>query len=337
MNKYIALMVCCIITLFGCEQEVNPEIAPELSLEIQTESSIGSIADCYNEMRIKVGDQFQGTSCQVCGSYSANPGDTITLYGVAFFYDGQITSLEDTNYDATWSMIEGDGTLLQTEDPRVVQLVIPEVFNELIIRLHNETGNGLVVAENFSVRNALQAIEITDPGQAGIVMYDKGQYVDNWRFMEVTSGVIGRGSVDNRYETQWGCLTQEIGVSATNIGAGKSNSARIIAFMNDIPDYESDPNAWCSSLNDGTVTAWVTDVYPNNGFTDWHLPSLEEAQMVAQNLGWLSEDPEEKETLLIWTSSEISAELAYAVDLYSGEAVALSKHLNLRAMGVRYF
>ncbi len=330
-------MICSIITLFGCEQQVNPEIEPVLSLEIQMESNISSISDCYNEMRNKVGDQFQGTSCQVCGSYAANPGDTITLYGVAFFYDGQITSLEDTNYEVEWSMIEGDGTLITTDDPRIVQLIVPEVFNEIIIRLHNETGNGLVVAENFSIRNALQPIEITDPGQAGIVMYDKGQYIDNWRYLEVSPGVIGRGSGDKRYETQWGCLTQQVGTSGTEIGTGKSNSMQIIAFMNDIPDYQSDPNARCSPLNDGTVTAWVTDEYPNNGFTDWHLPSLEEAQMVAQNLGWLSENPEEQETFLIWTSSEIDAELAYAVDLYSGDAVAMSKHLNLRAMGVRYF
>lgn len=333
--KYLIILTAFI--LLGCNQQVDQEIELVLLPEIQTESNISSLADCYNEMRYNTGEQFQGTSCQICGNYSSNPGDTILLYGVAFFYDALINSIENTNYRIEWSIVEGAGTLIPTDDPRSVQLVIPEFFSEIIIRLHNESENGLVVAENFGIRNTMQAIEITDPGQAGLVMFDKGHYTDSWRYLEVTPGVVGRSSTDGKYETQWGCLNQEIGTAAVAVGDGKLNAVKIVEFMNDIPDYQSDPNARCGPGNDGSVASWVIDEYSNNGFTDWHLPSLEEAKMVAQNLGWFSEDLSENETYLIWTSSEIDAELAYAVDLYSGEALALPKHLNLRAMGVRYF
>lgn len=337
MHRITPYFMPLLLLLFACEQEIDGAMETDILFEIQKESTIQSALDCYNEMRTTTGENFTGTSCHICSSYSANPRDTLTIYGVAYFYDAQITAFDNLDYAISWSVMEGGATLMETSDPRVVQLIIPDQFDKIILRLHNESQTGLVVSENLIVRNASQSIQIGDPGEAGQVMYDKGQNIDDWRYLEATASFIGSVFAEERYKLEWGCLNQEIGVNGLAIGEGRSNAVAIVQFMDNFPDYQEDPNARCSPLSDGSVSALAVSTYANNGFLDWHLPSLEEAKVVVNNIGFLSEDPNEEEEFYIWTSSEVDAEHAYAIDLYSGEVSINAKNTNLPVIGVRYF
>ena len=337
MNPLRFYFILLALAIISCEQEISNEISLDPNFEIQTTSTITSSLDCYQEMQSRIGEGYQGTACSICSSYAANPGDTVTIYGVAYFYDAAITTHDDTDYQITWTVLNGAANLLYGDDPRTVQLIVPASFDELAIQLYNETENNLVVSEILTIRNAQQNIEIGDAGQAGQVMYDKGQYSDDWRYLEVT-GVIGSAVAEQRYQMEWGCVNLETLATGMELGDGRKNSATILTFMNDrLPQYEQDPGLRCSHTNDGSAGVISVDAFQNNGFGDWYLPSVTEAQVVAQSLGWLSEDPNEANEFFIWTSTEVDMGHAYAVDLYSGEAVVKAKNANLHAMGIRYF
>lgn len=332
MYKFSILTILTVIFLFSCEQELNETIEPGLVFEIQTESSVKNTRDCYNEMSTRIGENFTGTSCSICSSYSANPGESITAYGVAYFNDANITTFHNLGYDITWSVIEGNASFTTGDDPRVIQIQMPDSFDSVVIKLENLAINGLVVSEYLTIRNATKAIAIDDPGQAGRVIYDKGAYSENWRYMETNVFYIGSDNAENRYDLAWGVPDRITGATKTEIGEGKVNTSQIVNFILDNSDAQEIPYAEFKSLS-----AWVANEFPQNGFSDWHLPSLEEAKVLMLNHGTLSEDPYGSFPLQIWTSTEVDADNAFAVDLNTGEVSVEAKNKKLKTIGVRYF
>lgn len=328
MYKFNTLMICCILIFFGCEQQLNEPIEPALNFEIQTSSSISSVQDCYSEMLTQVGENFTGTSCSICSNYSANPGESVTAYGVAYFNDANIKTLDNLDYNIIWTVVEGDATFTTSDDPRKIQIELPESFDRVVLKLENLAPNGLAVSEFLIIRNARGAIEIGDPGQAGLVIYDKGQQSENWQFMETTQFFIGSNFSEDRFDLTWGLTNQETGIIGTAIGEGKSNTATLVNFLIENDDLNTDYK---------TLSTWAIHEHSKNGFSDWYLPSLEEAKILVENHGSLSEDPNGISTLPIWTSTEADADHAFAVDLYTGEVSVEAKNKKLKTIGIRYF
>ncbi|MFZ9943494.1 MAG: hypothetical protein ACO3O0_07795, partial [Bacteroidia bacterium] len=91
-------------------------------------------------------------------------------------------------------------------------------------------------------------------GEAGgIVFYDKGTVSNGWRFMERTNSYI-------QSPYGWGCNNVNIsGATDSTIGGGLNNSLAIAA-------------AGCSN----GVLADLCLAYNQNGFDDWHMPSIME-------------------------------------------------------------
>lgn len=104
-------------------------------------------------------------------------------------------------------------------------------------------------------------IEIGQIGPAGgLVFYDKGQYTDGWRYLEVAP-----------FSTEWtyiiyGCPGTSIYTSA-GIGFGLPNSE---GFM-----------TRCGSLSAAAGRCMQLE---HNGFDDWFLPSVDELRQVYTNL-----------------------------------------------------
>jgi len=64
--------------------------------------------------------------------------------------------------------------------------------------------------------------EVGQPGQAGIVFFDKGFYSDNWRYIECASS--------NQLSSKWGGHDILISVPSFSVGSGFNNTAFIMNF-----------------------------------------------------------------------------------------------------------
>jgi len=108
--------------------------------------------------------------------------------------------------------------------------------------------------------SAQQQYRIGDTGPAGgIVFYDKGFASDGWRYLEAAPA-------GTEAEAVWGPNTDVAG-TGTAVGSGRRNTRLIVAASG-----ESESAArLCANLN-------------INGYNDWFLPSIEELDLMYENL-----------------------------------------------------
>lgn len=135
----------------------------------------------------------------------------------------------------------------------------------------------------------------------GIVAYDKGVFTDGWRYLEISNKVVG---VNNGYGilTTWsdGPYSYIAGTS-DKMGDGPSNTDFIV-----------------SKILGKSAAKYCAD-YSVNGYSDWFLPSKEEAEAILKSLskGGMSLNS----GLNTWTSSEINNGQAFYVYDYSSSAL----------------
>jgi hypothetical protein len=163
----------------------------------------------------------------------------------------------------------------------------------------------------------------------GIVFYDKGEYSDGWRYMEVEA-------TETDTLLQWGCNTIALGTTHTGIGTGLVNSGKIKSFFDNLPGYYTNPVETCSDNADGTVAAGF-GLYINNDNKQWFLPSQEELTLVYQNVA--AAQLGNFGPYLYWTSTEVNEGYAIAVQFDGGETMEIPKYSpeNIRVRRVRYF
>lgn len=131
----------------------------------------------------------------------------------------------------------------------------------------------------------------------GIVAYDKGVFTDGWRYLEISNKVVG---INNGYGilTTWndGPYSYIAGTS-DKMGDGPSNTDFIV-----------------SKILGKSAAKYCAD-YSVNGYSDWFLPSKEEAEAILKSLskGGMSLNS----GLNTWTSSEINNGQAFYVYDYS--------------------
>ncbi len=154
---------------------------------------------------------------------------------------------------------------------------------------------------------------VGDTGPAGgTVFYDKGDYINDWRYLEAASS-------DQATTYAWGGSGTAIGGTGTGIGSGEANTAAIVAALQD---------------NGGTVyAAKICDELNEGGFTDWFLPSKDElAELYDQKTtvgGFSSSD--------YWSSSEYDSTNAWRQTFASGYQIGIYRGLDYRVRAVRAF
>ena len=96
----------------------------------------------------------------------------------------------------------------------------------------------------------------------GYVFYDKGSYVDGWRYIEVAPEVTEEGWM------KWGGGGIKIKGTFGDVGMGYENTALIVSLIGQNDSYP----------------ALVCDELEYNGFDDWFLPSVDELTLIYKNL-----------------------------------------------------
>lgn len=132
------------------------------------------------------------------------------------------------------------------------------------------------------------------------VVYDKGEFTDGWRYLEVSPIGIDYNSSFSPV-AKWGCTSTFLSLTYPEIGTGPANTQRIVAT--------------CASAN---CAARLCDNYVHNGFSDWFLLSKDEMLLTSkcfESLAIYTEDA--------WTSTENTADYAYG-NFYSSSLSAYS-------------
>lgn len=108
-----------------------------------------------------------------------------------------------------------------------------------------------------------QPSSVTSPGPAGgTIFYDKGFYSDGWRYLEAATENVGS------YHRWWNGSYINIPVAyGTAFGTGKANTDAIIAAQ-----------------GTGSYFASVCRNYSLNGYSDWFMPSKDEANYLLAQL-----------------------------------------------------
>lgn len=265
---------------------------------------------------------WAGVNAKYAGGYfSANTDGTIT-----FYYEGE-------SYVGTWVFLFA-GTDFQlninlegTSDVAAYwNHSYPATVGDYMISLRQDEYHTCLLTRQCE---ETQTYAIGQQGPAGgTVFYDKGSYSDGWRYMEAAT-------TDIDTLAQWGCDAVSIaGAQSPAIGHGLTNSGKIKAFFDALPDYYNTATT-CSTTADGTVAANST-LWINNDFQQWFLPSKEELLLIYQNLtanGQGTMLPQ-----LYWTATEVDASTATAIDFATGQPADIPKaQAAVKIRAVRYF
>jgi hypothetical protein len=115
--------------------------------------------------------------------------------------------------------------------------------------------------------------KIGDTGPAGgIIFYDKGEFSDGWRYMEVAPA-------STEFDAHWGAYRSEDNYhideapgTRTMIGSGKRNTRIMI-------DY------FCRWIKDDQYSAAkIVDNFNYGGYSDWFIPSKDELDLIYKNI-----------------------------------------------------
>jgi hypothetical protein len=173
-------------------------------------------------------------------------------------------------------------------------------------------------------------VTVGEPFQGGVVAYifkpgDPG-------FVEgKTTGII-IAPVEEVFTSQWGCQGTAVGGTSTALGAGRTNTERVLAFHDALPDFYNNPTQ-CHPANNGSVAARVTLNFNLGGYNDWFMPSLEEMNYLYDNrdlIGGFS-------TVEYWSSCESNATNACVMSFVTGEQLSKPKSEERRVRVIRFF
>ena len=187
------------------------------------------------------------------------------------------------------------------------------------------TGNRTLIKHTSST---LQ-YSIGDSGPSGgTIAYDKGFFSNGWRYIEVAPNDI--------ISEEWGCINSVItNAQYTTIGSGYQNSVAIANFHFDLTNYFLNPSI-CSVLNDGSVTATTALTQTINNQNDWFVPSIEELQLLYQNLHQINSG--NFVSANYWSSTEHSDAKAKCINFGNGQLITLDKNQALvKTRLIRYF
>jgi len=149
---------------------------------------------------------------------------------------------------------------------------------------------------NLPAPRETKEYKVGDRGPAGgYVFYDKGDYTNNWRYLEAAP-------LELEFQAVWGGRDLNVIGTHTVVGSGKRNTQFILEAVT-ARNWRSTAVQICSTLNSG-------------GYRDWFLPSKDELDLMYKNLkqkgvGGFSND-------WYWSSSQNDYEYAWSQNFNNG-------------------
>ncbi|WP_373520637.1 hypothetical protein [Aquiflexum sp.] len=171
---------------------------------------------------------------------------------------------------------------------------------------------------------------VGEPFQGGVVGHVFGPGDPGFVSGE-THGII-IAPVEQVFEAQWGCQGSAVTGTSTQVGFGRSNTEKVLAFHDALPNFYTNPTQ-CHPDNDGTVAARLTINFENGGYKDWFMPSLEEMNFLYDNrdkIGGFS-------NVEYWSSCESNATNACVMSFITGEQLSMPKSQLRRVRVIRFF
>ncbi len=144
------------------------------------------------------------------------------------------------------------------------------------LRAYATNSEGTSYGEEVSFTTLeLQTYAVGDTGPGGGIVFAVD--ADGLHGMEIAP-------VSTEFQSQWGCPNGNVTGTESGVGKG-ANNTRIILDFHDAINYYNNPSQ-CTEVVQalGDVAAKNCDDLVFNGFTDWYLPSIDELQLVYQNL-----------------------------------------------------
>jgi hypothetical protein len=140
--------------------------------------------------------------------------------------------------------------------------------------------------------------KVGDTGPAnGLVFFDKGEYLDGWRYLEVAPSKA-------EVTLQWGSFDSLVGETSPALGQGKDNTSLIVASQAN-NEQRNHAAKYCDDLS-------------LNGFADWYLPSLEELDLLFWQLASKDIGEFKKLGFGYWSSSEYDETKAWGQGFSEG-------------------
>lgn len=154
-----------------------------------------------------------------------------------------------------------------------------------------------------------ETYQIGDTGPAGgLIFFDKGYFSDGWRYLEAAPRDIGKYTFG--YYRKKG-LNLDV-ITSERIGTGRYNTERLVKYM------DKDGRAFCyrSGSETDEYAARICSDYSYGGYDDWFLPSLDELDLMYDNLYLfgLGSFTDER----YWSSSEIDGDYTWVQSFFDG-------------------
>lgn len=159
--------------------------------------------------------------------------------------------------------------------------------------------------------------KIGDTGPAnGIIFFDKGDYSDGYRYLEVAP-------VETERSLQWGAFNTPSGASSASLGDGKSNTTTIIASHRSVDEREYAAK-YCENLE-------------INGFSDWYLPSKVELDLLYWQISGLGIGDFQGIGFGYWSSTEYDETQAWGQGFHEGIQGRIEKTEQFLVRAIRSF
>ncbi|MCC5847661.1 MAG: DUF1566 domain-containing protein [Verrucomicrobia bacterium] len=294
------------------------------------------------------------------GSESRAPGDADAQHNIQVFANTK---------NPTWTSIEGSLWIMRTQEdpsPNKTGLVWtnegdPSLDNH-IGHYSGETSSletlieDLVPGETYRIAAYAEfdfgtvhgnvetftmpegpAIGVGEAHQDGIIVYffqeDDPGYVEG-EVHGILAAPMDAG------ESQWGGRCGRVDDLSPDLGTGKENTRKILAFHEALDNYTENPQQ-CHEENDGSIAAKLAAEFQHGEHRDWYLPSERELNLLYRNLH--AQGIGDFAPTRYWTSSEVPAGLprsdiiATNIDFSDGQGWTTGKEETMRVRPIRNF
>ena len=246
------------------------------------------------------------TACNYDPNASCDDGSCLTAYGC--------TDSSACNYDTLATCDNGGCTFYGCTDPNACNYDVFAACDDgsclIAYGCTNTTASNYDPLATCDDGSCVGGVSIGDAHQGGIVIYIAPTPVDLNGDGNINLGLIAANEDQGTWK-EWGCNGTSQGAWGTAIGTGAQNTNIIV-----------------SGCNQPHIAAKLCNDYAGGGYTDWFLPSEDEAAEMFSQKAFLSNFDD----YWYWTSSENNSTGASVID---SNNESISTMVKINPMNVR--